>query len=349
MGMELPTAWPPPKLWRVPPFAFAGTDSHEITESDLRGHVWIADFIFTRCVTMCPIITAEMNVLRRSIRSADLRFVSFSVEPEYDTPAVLNAYARTWGADQRWLLLSPPPGTAIEFAKAMTVPFERTSMPDEPILHTTLFFLVDPEGWVRGVYGSLDTTAVRRLADDAVRLEANNSSGAARPAVTPYQGRAPLETDVSHGRVLYRALACGACHENPKLAPALGGLWGRTVRLEGEATSVADDSYLRESLLEPGARVVAGYNALMPAYRDLIAPADVDALVAYMRSLDVPVVGGAAAPEAAESDVEDPVCGMRLKPARAEARVDDHRRTFYFCSERCRTLFMREPGRYVRH
>jgi cytochrome oxidase Cu insertion factor (SCO1/SenC/PrrC family) len=88
-----------PMLRDVPPFSFTNVDGRSIDESVLRGHVWIADFIFTRCTTMCPITTAKMNVLRRSIRSADVRFVSFSIDPEHDTPAgvapaVLRAYGR---------------------------------------------------------------------------------------------------------------------------------------------------------------------------------------------------------------------------------------------------------------
>jgi Cu+-exporting ATPase len=88
----------------------------------------------------------------------------------------------------------------------------------------------------------------------------------------------------------------------------------------------------------------------MPAYRDHLTAADVDALVAHLHSLGAPAgaSGAVSTPEAAESDVEDPVCGMRMKPARAAARADDHGKSFYFCSERCRTQFMEEPGRYVR-
>jgi YHS domain-containing protein/mono/diheme cytochrome c family protein len=322
--------------------------------------VWIADFIFTRCVTMCPIITAKMNLLRRQLVSSELRFVSFSVEPEYDTPAVLEAYARTWDrGDPRWLLVSPPPERVLEFATAMKMPFEHTDMPDEPILHTTLFFLVDREGWLRSVYGSLDDAAVRRLAVDAVALEASDESagtGPAAPALPLLAERATADaTSASHGQVLYRALGCGACHDVPKLGPALGGLAGRTVRLEGGATVVADDAYLRESILDPAAKQVAGYNVLMPAYRDHLTPADVDALVTHLHALagPPPVEASAAADpgapgEPAGVEVQDPVCGMRLSSARAGAHVEYLGKTIYFCSESCRARFLRAPGRYLR-
>ena len=162
-----------PILSDVPGFAFTNIDGRSIDGSVLRGHVWIADFIFTRCLTMCPITTAKMNLLRRSILSTEIRFVSFSIDPEYDTPARLRAYARRWNADPRWLLLSPSPGKVTEFAEAMKVPFEHTAMPLEPILHSSLFFLIDQRGHVRGLYGSLDDAAVRRLVADATLLDAS--------------------------------------------------------------------------------------------------------------------------------------------------------------------------------
>jgi YHS domain-containing protein/cytochrome c2 len=312
----------------------------------LLGHVWIADFIFTRCVTMCPIITAKMNLLRRALPSSHLRFVSFSVEPEFDTPSVLEAYAKTWDADPRWLLLSPRPGTVFEFAEAMKVAFKHTSMPDEPILHTTLFFLVDRAGWVRGIYGSLDDVAFRRLVADASSLDASDDLSPSGKEPSPSSRQGPPETGVARGRTLFRALGCGACHDTPKLGPALAGLPGRTVEIEGGTTVVADDAYLRQSVLEPEAKVVQGYNLLMPAYRDHLGEADVDALVAYLHTL-----GPGNPPstsEVAAADVEDPVCGMRVKPARAAAEIVRHGHTFYFCSEACRARFMQAPGRFAR-
>lgn len=278
-----------PALWDVPPFAFTNLDGRSIDQSTLRGQVWIADFIFTRCTTMCPITTAKLSVLRRSIRSPNIRFVSFSIDPEYDTPAILRAYASRWNADPRWLLLSSPPGKVTEFARAMNVPFEHTAMPLEPILHTSLFFLIDQRGRVRGLYGSLDDAAVRRLATDATILDAN-AEPTAKGDIEP-DAEQPQASGGSHGRALFQALGCGACHADPKTGPSLAGLAGQTVRLEGGAAVWADDAYLRQSIVDPGAKVVAGYNPLMPAYGGYLSEAEVDDLVAYLHSI---VADGAA-------------------------------------------------------
>jgi protein SCO1 len=355
-----------PTLWPVPPFDFPGADGRVIGESALRGHVWIADFIFTRCVTMCPITTAKMSVLRRSIPSADVRFVSFSVDPEFDTPRVLQAYAARWSADPRWLLLSPPPAEVNEFAKAMNVPFEHTAMPLEPILHTTLFFLIDRRGRVRGLYGSLDDAAVLRLVADATRLDAE-AEPAGQSGPRPNAER-PGVSGASRGGALFQVLGCGACHADPKTGPPLAGLPGRTVRLEGGVTVSADDAYLRRSILAPAEQVVSGYNPLMPAYRAYLTDADVDDLVAFLRVLPAArgaesraparqggELAGAAGEDAdtgegagADIEAQDPVCGMTIKRAHAAAHADYGGKTYYFCSDRCLDRFVRDPARYAR-
>ncbi len=356
----------PPALWDVPAFAFAGADGRVTRASDLRGHVWIADFIFTRCTTMCPIITAQMTMLRRAIRSVDIRFVSFSIDPAFDTPDVLEAYAGRWNPDPRWLLLSPSPTQVNEFARGMHVPFESTTMPQEPILHATVFFLVDRSGRVRGMYGSLDDQAVARLVADATQLDAT-VGGKERPAEVARRegssagdpiGQPSPTSRTSHGLALYETLGCGGCHDDPKTGPSLTGLAGRVVRLEGGATLVADDSYVRQSIVDPTAKVVAGYNPLMPAYRGHLTDAEVDDLVTYLHSTG-PAEGATSAPTAggsppsgglhaqADVDVRDPVCGMKIKPEHAGARSDYRGRTYYFCSDRCRDRFVADPARYA--
>ncbi len=337
-----------PTLGDVPPFAFADTDGRVIGESVLRGHVWIADFIYTRCTTMCPIITAKMSLLRRSIPSADLRFVSFSIDPEYDTPDVLKAYAARWNEDPRWLLLSPPATQIAEFAKAMKVPFEHTSIPREPILHTSLFFLVDRGGRVRGIYGSLDDKAVLRLVADATMLDADGEPVA--KADTRPNIEQPEVPGASRGLALLQTIGCRGCHADPKIGPSLAGLVGQTVRLAGGATVSADDAYLRQSILDPGDKVVSGYDPLMPSYRDYLTEPEVDDLVAYLHS--IVATDGAANPlptgEEANVEVQDPVCRMKIKRTHAASHSVYKGKIYYFCSALCRDRFVQDPARYAR-
>jgi protein SCO1/2 len=337
-------------LWEVPPFAFEDAEGRVIRNASLRGHVWVADFIFTQCTSFCPIITAEMTLLRRTIRSPSVRFVSFSIEPEFDTPQVLKAYATRWDADPRWLLLRPDPARIADFARAMHVAFKRGPDPEEPLLHTSLFFLVDGAGRVRGLYSSLDEPAVARLVADANRLD-GNALGAPGFAEVASSRASPAAASASRGFDLFRSVGCSACHSDPRIAPPLADLVGATVALAGEQSIVADDAYLRESILDPARKVVAGYNPLMPPYRGHLTGDEVDDLVAYVHSLreraGEPGLRRAATTGRTAAEVRDPVCGMQVTPSLGSPKADYLGKTFYFCGDPCRARFEHDPARYV--
>lgn len=96
----------------------------------------------------------------------------------------------------------------------------------------------------------------------------------------------PLTGPAAEGQQLFKSNGCAACHSvdgSKGVGPTMQGLAGSQVALEDGTTVTADDAYLRESILEPSAKRVAGYSAAMPA-RDL-SPAEVDALVAYIDAL----------------------------------------------------------------
>ncbi|HSB73045.1 MAG TPA: SCO family protein [Candidatus Methylomirabilis sp.] len=92
----------------LPDFSLVERDGRPITLADLRGKVWIADFIYTHCTDTCPLQTAEMARLQADLATeADVRFVSITVDPAQDTPEVLAGYAARFGADrERWLFLT---------------------------------------------------------------------------------------------------------------------------------------------------------------------------------------------------------------------------------------------------
>jgi protein SCO1/2 len=97
-------------LGRVPAFKLVDQRGQQVTDKDLWGSVWIANFVFTRCPSVCPLLTAKFHSLQQQLKSVNgVRFVSISVDPEYDTPAVLDAYASRFQADPaRWQFLTGP-------------------------------------------------------------------------------------------------------------------------------------------------------------------------------------------------------------------------------------------------
>jgi cytochrome oxidase Cu insertion factor (SCO1/SenC/PrrC family) len=144
---------------------------------DLKGGLWLADFIFTRCSGPCPLITAKMAELQKDFTDRpDLRFVSFSVDPAHDTPEVLSRYAETYGADpRRWRFLTGETQKIYDLVlKSFHLAVQANASPDqkpgEQVIHSLHFVLVDRDGRVRGYYTSTDAAALAKLREDINRL-----------------------------------------------------------------------------------------------------------------------------------------------------------------------------------
>lgn len=276
-----------PILGEVTPFDYRDQDGARLGSVNLRGHTFIADLIFTSCRGACPVLSARMVALQRAIPDDGVRFISFSVDPETDTPAVLADYARRWHGDQRrWRLLATDRPTLTATVNGLQLTSQQTSEAPDSIIHSDRFVLVDRGGKVRQLYDSNDPLAMRRLADDAHQLEA---AGVTPPATVALGQAAP------DGRALFTALGCQGCHGQPQIAGPLEGLAGRSVRLEGGVTVVADPRYLRESILDPLAKLVEGYPPIMPSYAGLIDERELSALVSYLAASAQPATPDATA------------------------------------------------------
>jgi protein SCO1/2 len=159
----------PPVLGVLPAFALTNERGEPFGSADLRGKVWVANFIFTRCPTVCPLFTRKMGSLQPMAGEfgTALHLVSFSVDPQYDRPEVLRAYAEKAGADpSRWTFLTGDAeairATVMEGFK-VSVGREGPAEDFAGIFHGTQFVLVDGEGRVRGYYASGEAEAVDKL------------------------------------------------------------------------------------------------------------------------------------------------------------------------------------------
>lgn len=301
---------PLPSYWPVPEFALRDQTGAPLGNRDLLGRAWVANFIFTSCTTVCPLLTAQFVVLQRQLSNPDLRFVSFSVDPENDSVEALARYAKQWNPDEpRWHLLASNPAQLEALARGMRVAVEPSQDTANPILHTSLFFLVASDGQVRGVYDSNDPKALADLARDASSLASSPSA----PALTTAPTALTAAPDTAHaeGARLYRELGCAPCHENPNLAPSLAGLPGRMTELEDGTKLQVDAKYVREALIEPGKHVVAGYLKLMPSYRAHLSDGELDALVAHLMTASAgaggaPEVGAGLAPTSSAAATANP-------------------------------------------
>lgn len=158
---------------QLPDFALTNQQGQPFGLAELKGKIWVADFIFTHCLTICPPMTLEMARLQSDFVEEPVYFVSFSVNPERDTPEVLSRYAKRYGADERrWLFLTGEKERIYQLAK------EGFSLAaghkGSDILHSTRFALVTPDGKVYGHYDSRSKPALLRLRRDINTLLAHN-------------------------------------------------------------------------------------------------------------------------------------------------------------------------------
>ena len=162
-----------PVYGEVGAFKAVERSGRAVTERDLAGRIWVADFIFTHCAGPCPRMTANMAGLQKAL-SPEIRFVTFTVDPERDTPARMSEYAGTYGAEkERWFFLTMPWDDLYALVADKFHLVARKADDPKPgfeIIHSMKFALVDRHGKIRGLYDGLDTDELKRLAAESEKL-----------------------------------------------------------------------------------------------------------------------------------------------------------------------------------
>jgi protein SCO1/2 len=168
---------PLPVLGRVPAFHLVDERGTPIGPEALAGHPTVVDFIFTRCTSSCPRLTATMGALQARLARAHSRakLLSFSVDPENDTPAVLARYAAGAQADPaRWSFVTGPADDverAVVFGFKVSAAKVARGADEYDVTHGDWFVLVDRVGAIRGYYATDEVGALERLVGDIGRLE----------------------------------------------------------------------------------------------------------------------------------------------------------------------------------
>lgn len=162
-----------PNLGVVPDFTLVERSGRSVTKSDLLGSYWVASFIFTRCATTCPMAVAQLAKLQTTLPES-VRLVSFSVDPEHDSPGVLSTYAQGVGAElDRWLFLTGEKDIVYRcIREGFRLAVEENSDAEDggQVTHSPRFALVDPKGRIRGYYESSNPSDMTRLVKDVDRL-----------------------------------------------------------------------------------------------------------------------------------------------------------------------------------
>lgn len=157
-----------PALARLPEFEFVTHEGARFGTEDMLGEINVVDFIFTRCQGPCPIMGGHMSELYELFEDANnVRFISITVDPEYDSLSVLRAYADGMGVrDSRWLFLWAPIDSVVWLSESGFM----LAAEDLPGSHTTKWALVDQNATIRGYYGGTDPASIEILKTHIVQL-----------------------------------------------------------------------------------------------------------------------------------------------------------------------------------
>jgi protein SCO1/2 len=155
---------------KIPEFSFTNEQGEKVTSNQLKGRIWIADFFFTSCQTICPLMTTNLKKL--NLATSDLKdhiqYISFSIDPETDTPKKLLRYKNHYGIkSNNWTFLTgDEEKTHLLGIENFQIFAGRDKESQGGFAHSGAFTLVDKEGFVRGVYLGTEWKQVKQLEKD---------------------------------------------------------------------------------------------------------------------------------------------------------------------------------------
>ncbi len=169
---------PLPDYGQTPGFELTERSGRTVASTELAGKVWVADFIFTTCAGPCPLMSTHMAALQRAVSDLDVQLVSFTVDPERDTPEVLTEYASRYKADpERWLFLTGSKQALYDMIQEgflLAVDDGSLAEGGKPgpgiITHSVKFVLVDQRGRIRGYYSGDAANVVAEIEPHIRRL-----------------------------------------------------------------------------------------------------------------------------------------------------------------------------------
>ncbi len=154
----------------IPDFALTNQNGKIITQNDYDDKIYVADFFFTTCGTICPIMTSNMKKVQRAVLLDDeIKLLSHTVMPEIDTVAQLKRYAREKGViDSKWNLVTGTKKDIYNLARKsyLVAKYDPTKEDGYGIVHTENFVLIDKKKKIRGMYDGTDNEDIERLLED---------------------------------------------------------------------------------------------------------------------------------------------------------------------------------------
>ena len=153
----------------VADFSLTNQNGEAVTQEDYKNKIYVTDFFFTRCTTICPIMTDNMGKLQKKfLNDDDIKFLSLSVTPEIDSIPVLKEYATKKGViDSKWNVTTGSKKHIYELArKSYFAVVDQGDGGLQDFIHTTHFVLVDKKKQIRGIYDGTSDAEIKQLIDD---------------------------------------------------------------------------------------------------------------------------------------------------------------------------------------
>ena len=165
---------------KIPEFKYFNEDSVLKTNKDFKDKIWIAEFFFATCPTICPVMNSQMKKLNQELQAYqnDVQFLSFTINPKHDTPSVLREYKKKTGIDSKnWMFLYGDEAETHTLGIESFLTFAgKDDEAEGGYAHSGSFTLVDKEGHVRGVYrvtdlnGKIDLDEYKRMKTEILKL-----------------------------------------------------------------------------------------------------------------------------------------------------------------------------------
>ncbi|MEA3186950.1 MAG: hypothetical protein QOD99_780 [Chthoniobacter sp.] len=163
---------PLPKFKQLPEFQLTERTGKPVTLSDLKGKVWLADFIYTTCPGPCPMISSHLATLQKSALQQDtVRFVSISTDPSNDTPEVLRKYAEHLNASDKWLFLTGEKAVVYDLIEhGFFLAVAEQADEKNRVVHSTKIALVDKQGVIRKYFNGENAEQDAEILRDIAQL-----------------------------------------------------------------------------------------------------------------------------------------------------------------------------------
>ena len=152
----------------IPDWEFINQNGEKVSSEEYKGQIYVTEFFFTNCPTICPKMTVNMHALQSKTKDLDVQFLSYTVDPTRDSSATLKNYQQAYGInDDNWNMLTGDQYKIYELGvNGYLVPNQEDALAPGGFLHSEMFMLIDKQGRIRGYYDGTNAKNMDKIVHD---------------------------------------------------------------------------------------------------------------------------------------------------------------------------------------